>query len=234
MTSQKKYKFLLILQARTESRRLPKKVLKKLSSQELITVILKRLKKSKLIDKIVVATCKDKYYKNLIKIVKKNKIDFFIGSKKNVLKRYYDASNRFNAKNIIRITADCPLVDWKMIDKMILKFKKNKSDYYSNTLKRTYPDGLDIEIFTKKALDYAYKFSKNSFQKEHVTNFIIQNKKFKKSFLSQKKNFGNLRFTIDEKKDFKFFQKVFNYFYPNIFFSWKEVIKLNINFNLNK
>lgn len=230
----KKYNFLLVVQARTESKRLPKKVIKKLSNSEIISIILKRLKKCKNVDKIIVATCKDKYYEKLIKILNKNNIDCFVGSKKNVLKRFYDLSKKYNTKNIVRITADCPLVDWKIIDSMIGKFKRNKFDYFCNTNPRTFPDGLDVEIFTMKALKASFDKSVKNFDKEHVTSFIINSNKFKKSSISYSKNFGNIRFTIDNQKDYYFFKKVFNNFYPNIFFSWKDVINMNIKFNYNK
>ncbi len=230
----KKYNFLLVVQARTESKRLPKKVIKKLSNSDVISIILKRLKKCKNVDKIIVATCKDKYYEKLIKILNKNNIDCFVGSKKNVLKRFYDLSKKYNTKNIVRITADCPLVDWKIIDSMIGKFKKNKFDYFCNTNPRTFPDGLDVEIFTMKALKASFDKSVKNFDKEHVTSFIINSNKFKKSSISYYKNFGNIRFTIDNQKDYYFFKKVFNNFYPNIFFSWKDVINMNIKFNYNK
>ena len=96
------------------------------------------------------------------------------------MKRFYDCANKFNLENIIRITSDCPLVDVKLIDQMTKKYFSLKVDYLSNVIKRTYPDGLDIEIFSGDILKQAFKYSKTKFEKEHVTQYLIKNTKIKK------------------------------------------------------
>ena len=114
------------------------------------------MKKSKLKNTIIVAIPKNKKNIDLEKTLKKSKHKVFKGHEENVLKRYYDAAKKYKADIIIRITADCPFVDSKIIDKLI-KILIEKLDYVSNTLKLTYPDGLDSEVFTFKALKEAQK-----------------------------------------------------------------------------
>ena len=154
-----KLKIAIIVQAREESVRFPKKVLYSISGKPLIINILDRLKKSKLKNTIIVAIPKNKKNIDLEKILKKNKHKVFKGHEENVLKRYYDAAKKYKADIIIRITADCPFVDSKIIDKLIKILIEKKFDYASNTLKLTYPDGLDTEVFTFKALKEAQKKS---------------------------------------------------------------------------
>ena len=114
--------------------------------------VIERVKKSKLIDEIWLATTYLKIDRSLKKICRSHKIHYFQGSVSNVLSRFYKISKITNAKYIVRITADCPLVDWEIIDDMIKEIKIRKYDYFSNTIQRTFPDGLDIEIFSSSTL----------------------------------------------------------------------------------
>ena len=121
--------------------------------------MINRLRKSKKIDEIFIATTKREEDKKIVSFCKKNSIRYFRGAANNVLSRYYYTSKKFNISNIIRITSDCPLVDYRTIDDMIKIFDKKKINYYANTypLPTTYPDGMDIEIFTEKTLSITYK-----------------------------------------------------------------------------
>ena len=116
-----------IIQARCESARFPNKILFKFKNKTLIEVLLSRVKLSKLIDKIVVVTSNDKRNLKLIKILKKNKIQYFVGSKNNVLQRYFLAAKKFKFKTIVRLTGDNPLIDPTLIDEFLRDFKKKKN-----------------------------------------------------------------------------------------------------------
>ena len=207
-----KLKIAIIVQAREESVRFPKKVLYPILGKPLIINILDRLKKSKLKNTIIVAIPKNKKNIDLEKILKKNKHKVFKGHEENVLKRYYDAAKKYKADIIIRITADCPFVDSKIIDKLIKILIKKKFDYASNTLKPTYPDGLDTEVFTFKALKEAQKKAKSKYDKEHVTPYIKRNKRFKKFNLKYKTNTSSFRLTVDEKRDMELVEYAFKNF----------------------
>jgi len=218
-------KIACIIQARSNSKRLPNKILKKISGKTVLEILISRLKKSKKIDKIIIATTKKKNDDIIIKIAQKNQVDYYRGNESNVLKRYYDCANKFNLDNILRITSDCPLSDKKLIDKMIGIYLTSKVDYMSNTIKRTFPDGLDIEIFNFRALNQAFKYAKSKFEKEHVTQYFFKDKNIKKINYKNDIDLSKKRWTLDYHNDFLFISSVFNYFKPDIHMSYKKILK---------
>jgi len=233
-----KKKILAIIQARYNSNRLPGKVCKKIiKNMSVIEVIILRLKKSKKINQIVVSTSDNIKDKKIINICKKLNIKFFIGNETDVLDRFYKTAVKFNADHILRITSDCPLADPLLIDSFIEKYLKKKPDYLSNTIRPTYPDGLDIEIFNFNTLKNAWKNCKNINDREHVTQYIVKNKNLKKINIKNKNDYSSLRLTLDHETDLKLIKHIYNYFKPNIFFSWQDVIKLRNKqkkiFNIN-
>ena len=145
-----------IIQARINSSRFNGKVLKKIKGKSILEIIVSRLRNSKNLSNIVVATSKNKNDKKIVDLCNKIKIDSFQGSEFNVLKRYYDAAKKYNAKHIVRITADCPFVDPSILDKMIDEYFKIKVDYLSNINPPSFPDGLDIEIFSFETLEKVF------------------------------------------------------------------------------
>ena len=219
----KKLKIGIIVQARENSTRFPKKILHPILKKPLIIKILERLKESKFKDVIIVAIPKNKKNTKLENLLIKNRYKIFKGPEENVLKRFYDAANSFKLDIIVRITSDCPFSDPNLIDKLIDILIKKKLDYVSNTMYPTFPDGLDIETFTFDSLKYANKKAKSKFDREHVTPYIKRNTKFKKFNLVHNTNLSNLRFTIDEKKDLELVEFVFKNFKDN--FKWEKLIK---------
>ena len=216
----------VIIQARCESIRFPNKVLAKIGNYTCIEFLIKRLSYSTYVDNIIVATSKNKANKNLIKILKKNKINYFVGSENNVLERYFKVAKKYKLKTIVRITGDSPLIDYRIVDKFIECFLKEKIDYLSDSSPETYPDGMDVEVFNFKSLDKIYKIKSSSYQKEHVTPLLRTKKFFKKKQLKFNKNFSFLRITLDEKNDLKTIKNIVNHFSPRIDFSLNEIISL--------
>ncbi len=198
----------LIIQARYNSTRLPGKVLKKIGKHTILNILIKRLSKLNKNYKIIVATGTSKNDDKINDYLKKKKIPIFRGSNKNVLSRFFECAKINKFKNIIRITADCPLIDCKILEKTIKLFENKKLDYASNTMPPTYPDGLDVEVFTFSALKKAYKHAKNTHDLEHVTPYIRKNKFFKKDNLINSENYSNLRWTLDEPRDLKFLNEL--------------------------
>ena len=211
-----------IIQARQNSVRLPGKVMYKINNTPVIEILYKRLKKSKKLDDIIIAT--NKKSPNLINFLKKKKIKFFIGSDKNVLNRFYNTALKYNADTIIRITADGIIADPNLIDEFITKFYENNVDYLSNSEPVTYPDGLDIEVFSFKSLEQANKNVTKKYDKEHVTPYIRDHTKNKKLNIIYKENLSNIRLTLDEDEDFESLKRVFKFFNSNIYFGWKKMI----------
>ena len=127
---------------------------------------------------------------------------------------------------MVRITGDCPLVDANIVDSLINKLIKNKKDYITNANPKTFPDGLDVEVMTFKAIKKCYNLAKSNYDKEHVTSYIRNSGKFKILYYQYKKNYSNQRWCVDEKNDFKVVKKIFEHFNPRINFDWLEIIKL--------
>ena len=125
-----------------------------------------------------------------------------MGSENNVLDRYYKCAKKYKSNIIVRITGDCPLIDAKLVDDAITRFKKSKVDILTNHNPPTYPDGLDVSVFNFKSLFLAWKNAKTNFDKEHVVPFMLKNNEFKKTNLKHSKDFSRERWTLDEKEGF--------------------------------
>ena len=150
-----------------------------------------------------------------------------------MLKRIYGAAKKFKSKNIVRITADCPLIDPKLVDDMLTKFSKNKFDYINNAEFNGYSDGFDIEVFTFSALKTAYKNARTQPEKEHVTPFLKNNKKMKIGRFKQVENFRT-KLSIDHLEDYQNVKKIFEYYKPNIHFPIKSVFKNKLHIKILK
>lgn len=198
-------KTLCIIQARTGSFRLPRKVLKKVKGKTLLEHCLLRVQKVNSIDKIVVATTTNKNDEAIVKLCKKINVSYFRGSEKDVLDRYYQCSLQYpEYENIVRITSDCPLLDPAVSDEVIRYFFGNKLDYASNVFKKeTFPDGMDTEIFKRSVLSEAAKKAKLPSEREHLTQYIIKRAKFKKGGVYAPYDWSHFRMTIDYPEDFE-------------------------------
>ena len=229
----KNKKTVAIVQARLTSKRFPNKVIKKIGNLTVIELILKRLKRSRLIDEIVFAIPSNKKNDKLYVLLKKLKANIFRGSENNVLDRFFKTAKKFKASTIVRITADAPLVDPKLIDEMISVYQKKKPDFLTNSPDHTsaappsFPDGFDVEIFSFNLLKLAKQNAFSNFYCEHVTPYFRFSGKFKKIDFKFSKNLSFLKFALDEKKDLKKIRGIYKHFHPNIFFSFKDLIKYN-------
>ena len=219
-------KVVAIVQARMGSTRLPGKVMKPILSTPMIEILLHRLSKAQEINQIVVATSKNRKNDALDDHVSKLGFDVIRGSEDDVLQRFVDTARYTNADVIVRITGDCPLVDPGLVDTCVVEFKKRDLDYLSNINPPTYPDGLDIEVFTKEAIARCLKLADTPADHEHVTSFIRSNDLFRKYSLPHLVDLSHLRWTVDEPDDFEVVSAVFEHFAPNIEFSWLDVLKL--------
>lgn len=208
------------------STRLPGKVMKKVVDSPVIELLLNRLSQTERIDQVILATSQSPENISLVEHVSKLGYSVFQGDEKDVLGRFYEASKKYQGDIIVRITGDCPLVDPVLVDSIIDEFIKGHFDYYTNTLPPTFPDGLDVEIFTFEALEKANNESTKSTEREHVTPYLRNSNSFKKGNYISDSDYSNLRWTLDEYSDLEFIRGVFENFQPNIYFSWSEVLKL--------
>ena len=226
-----------IFQVRMGSTRLPGKILKKIMGRPLLWHVVQRVKAARLVDRIILATTEERKDDQIVKFAKRMKLLYYRGSTDNVLDRVYQAAKKFSSDIIVRITPDDPFKDPKIIDEFVSYFLKNKFDYISNTIKPTYPEGLDIEIFSFSALEKAWLKAKKPSEKEHLTPYIWKNpKKFKIKNLALKKNLSFMRWTIDHQKDLDFAREVYKKLYPKkkIFLMQDILNLLNKNSDFQK
>jgi|TARA_B110000438_G_scaffold182830_1_gene174700 spore coat polysaccharide biosynthesis protein SpsF (cytidylyltransferase family) len=217
----------VIIQARTQSTRLPNKVLALINHKPLIWYIIERLKSCERVEQIILATSNREEDKKLIEIANDCKILSFVGDENDVLSRFYQATLKFNADPIVRVTGDCPLVDPDLLDKMLGFYLENNYDFVSNTIIPTYPDGLDIEIFSFKSLRKTFNEAKLKSEKEHVTPYIWKNPGiFQLYNYRNKEELSNYRWTVDEQLDLELIRQIYSNFKPKIIFSFQDVIEM--------
>jgi len=216
-------KIVAIVQARMGSTRLPNKVMELIGGRSMIEILLHRLSKSKEVDKTVLATTTNPRDICLVEHVKSLGYSVFVGSENDVLDRYTNAARAHRADIVVRITGDCPLVDSELVDTIIQKFRDSSLDYLSNTNPPTFPDGLDVEVFTMEALEIAAKDAVSVYDREHVTPYLKRKGLFRADNLLNDEDLSSLRWTVDEKVDFQVIANVFQKFSPHICFSWKQV-----------
>jgi glutamate-1-semialdehyde 2,1-aminomutase len=219
-------KIVAIVQARMGSTRLPNKVMKPIGGVPMIELLISRLSKAKEVDQIIVATSIDERNKPLVEHVQKLGYVCEQGSENDVLDRYVQAAKKQQADVVVRITGDCPLVDSVLVDEVIGRYKDAGVDYFSNVIPPTYPDGLDIEVFSFKALEQAWQETKKPYDREHVTPYLRDSGKFSNADMQHSQDLSALRWTVDEPADFSVIEKVFNYFHPSIHFTWLDVLNL--------
>jgi len=219
-------KVLALVQARMGSTRFPGKVMSSIHGVPMIELLLGRLALAKRIDTIIVATSKNPKNRSLIKHIRSLGIGVFEGSENDVLERYYKAAKLYRPDAVVRITGDCPLVDPQLVDSLIASFTSQEVDYLTNTNPPSYPDGLDIEVFTFSALEKAVREATTPSHREHVTPYIYESGLFKIANIASQNDFSSERWTVDEPDDLKVVEAIFKHFYPRIDFSWTEVLKL--------
>jgi spore coat polysaccharide biosynthesis protein SpsF len=226
-------KIVTVIQARTGSSRLPNKVLMPLAGLPLLIRMVERVKLSELAGEIIVATTNEASDDVIEKICKENDFLFYRGSTDDLLDRHYQAAKLLNADAVVKIPSDCPLIDPKVIDKVIGFFIDHSSDFdfVSNLHPATYPDGNDVEIMHFNVLEDAWKNAKRQLEREHTTPYIWEN--------PDKFRIGNVewetglnysmthRFTIDYPEDYEFIKRVYDELYhKNPKFGLNDILQL--------
>ena len=215
------------------STRLPGKIMLPLIGKPVLYRVIERILDSRTVDKIIIATTIKPNNDCVVSVAKEMKVDYYRGSEEDVLSRYYESATKFKLDIVIRITSDCPLIDPDIIDEMVKKFKKinmknRRCDYLSNVIKRTFPRGLDVEIFWYDVLKRVYNEAKESYQREHVTPYIYENPKiFNLRNFEQTIDYSHYRWTLDEGDDYSLISKIYKkLYYSNPKFRYKDIISL--------
>lgn len=211
------------------STRLPGKVMREVLGKPLIGHLLDRLIVSKKADRIVVATSVDTSNDGLCDYVQAKGVEVFRGDEKDVLARYYQTALFYKPQTIVRITADCPLIDPVVVDDCIEYFQNNDFDYVSNIFPRTYPDGMDVEVFTVETLKKTYTNAQSPMEREHVTIYMRESGVFKIGCLISEEDHSLDRLTVDHEDDIFVIQNILEHLGKNErCFSMNDILKFKI------
>lgn len=220
----------IFVQARMGSTRLPGKVLKKVSERPLLDYLMERLGQAREVYGVVILTSTQKADDVIECFCREKKIACYRGSEDDVLDRYYQAAFQRKPDGIVRVTADCPLVDPEVLDDVVREFKDNYPtfDYVSNSLKRTFPRGLDVEVFSFQALEKAWREAKLPEEREHVTLYLYQHPElFSLKNVKHVPSLAQHRWTVDTLEDFALVSLILEHLYPsNPHFRLDDVVKL--------
>jgi spore coat polysaccharide biosynthesis protein SpsF len=196
-----------IIQARMGSTRLPGKVLRRLAGKSVLEHVITRVRGAKNVERVVVATTISKQDDPIVAECERLGTAHVRGSEEDVLSRYHAAAKRHGASVVVRVTSDCPLFDGGVLDRMLAEFD---ADYMSNCLRRTFPRGLDAEVFTMDALDRANSEAKEKHEREHVTPYIYGHpEKFRLQSYEEAEDHSHLRWTLDTPEDWKMIEAVY-------------------------
>lgn len=227
-------KVVCIMQTRVGSTRLHAKVLKEICGKTVLEHDINRIKLANNVDDIIIATTTEKQDEKIVDEANRLGVKYFRGSESDVLSRYYFAAKENNADVVLRVTSDCPCLDYRILEDMIDKYLEqyDENNYLSNTVERSYPRGYDIEIFSFKALEEAHENAKKDYEREHVTPYIYNpDNNFKILSYKNIEDYSNYRVTLDTKEDYEVINAIYeNLFYKKGYFLLEDVIEfLNNN-----
>jgi spore coat polysaccharide biosynthesis protein SpsF len=220
-------KITAIIQARMGSTRLPGKVLMDFGGQSALSRVVRRLRRARLLQQIVVATSVAAADDAIAAECARLRVPCFRGSEEDVLDRYYQSARAWPSDAVVRITADCPLIDPEVVDQTIKAFLENYADYASNSIPETYPLGISAEVFTDDALEQAWRETRKDYEREHVTPFFYEHPdRFRIWSISAPENYSKYRLTLDTADDLQLIRAVYASFDNRDMMSWQEVVGL--------
>lgn len=223
-------KTVAIVQARMSSTRLPGKIMLPVVGKPLLELLAERLKRASLVDEVVIATTTNDGDDQVESLTQRLGIGCFRGSEHDVLNRVLGAAHAARTDVIVEITGDCPLIDFQVIDKLVEVYQANNFDYVANVLKRTFPRGLDTQVFATSVLEEVARLTDDPVDHEHVSLYIYQHpEKFKLHNVESglPEEFWDLRLTVDTAEDFELVRRIYEELYPaDPAFSIQDVIGL--------
>jgi spore coat polysaccharide biosynthesis protein SpsF len=220
-------KIVAIIQARMGSSRLPGKVLADICGRPMLYYVHSRAQQARSLNLVTVATSNQPSDDVVESFCATSGVPCFRGSQNDVLDRYYRAAKHFDSDIIVRLTADCPLLDPIIIDKVVQTFISGGFDYVSNCQDPTYPDGLDTEVFTWKALERAWQDARRPSEREHVTAYITNNPElFRIECMKNGEDFSRMRWTVDEPADLELVRQIYRLVGERSTFGMNEILAL--------
>ena len=209
------------------SSRFPGKVLEDLAGRPMLWHVVNRVRNAKSVDRVVIATTDRAVDDPIARFCQQEGVGCFRGSEQDVLDRFYQAAKENHADVVVRITADCPLIDPSVIDKVLARFARGDCDYACNIIRYTYPDGLDTEVFSFAALERAWREAGKPSEREHVTPYL-RTDKFRTANVESETPVSpdKYRWTVDHPADLEFVRKVYAAFSHDGDFGFEEVFDL--------
>lgn len=236
-------KTVAIIQARMGSTRLPGKVMLPLDGSHVLTHDVRRVSRADTIDEVVVATSTKTADDIVARYADRAGATVFRGSEDDVLDRMFSAATEADAETVVRITGDCPLIDPDVIDTVVDRLVTEGVDYCSNTFERTFPRGLDAEVFTYESFEYVYEEAKEPHHREHVTPYYREsNDRFNLVSVTSEEVFdelwmqdrADLRLTLDEADDYELLREVYDQIEYDDMLSIKDAVSVIDDQNLQK
>ena len=218
---------LAVLQARVSSNRLPGKVLATILGTPMLALQIERVQRVRQIDHLTVATSASLEDEAIARLCADLGIACFRGALDDVLDRFYQAALPHQPDHVVRLTGDCPLADWTLIDRIISHHLDGDFDYTSNTIVPTFPDGLDVEVFRFESLERTWREATRPSEREHVTPHLKSSGQFKTANFSMPVDHSDLRWTVDEAEDLALIKIVYEELYlKNPEFTTEDVLEL--------
>jgi spore coat polysaccharide biosynthesis protein SpsF len=219
-------KTVAVIQARIGSTRLPGKVLLNLAGEPMLGRVVQRVRRARNVDEVLVATTTETQDNTIAALCAECGWLCFRGSENDVLDRYYQAARSCSADVVVRITSDCPVIDPGVVEVAIDERRLQQADYCANVVHRTYPRGLDVEVFTMATLEIAWREDNRPESREHVTPFILQHpERFVLANISCDEDSSDRRWTVDTPEDLELARRIYENFGHDRF-SWYEVLAL--------
>ncbi|MBI3475467.1 MAG: aminotransferase class III-fold pyridoxal phosphate-dependent enzyme [Acidobacteria bacterium] len=215
-----------IVQARMGSQRFPGKTLVDLQGRPMLARVVDRVRQSRMVDRVVIATSRGSADDPIAEFCREEEVACFRGSEDDVLDRFYEAAKENGADVVVRITADCPLIDAGVIDRVIECFQRGDCDYASNALRYTYPDGLDTEVFSMAALKQAWREASKQSEREHVTPYLRAGKFRVVNVANDLPLEKSQRWTVDHPADMDFIRGVYSTFGGKTDFRYEDVMQI--------
>lgn len=220
-------KVVCIIQARMGSSRLPGKVLMDIAGAPMLARVVARVRRARALDEIVVATTLNNEDQALVDFCESNNIPCWRGDETDVLSRYLGAARVHEAGAVVRVTSDCPLIEPRLIDRVVGLVRAGGCDYASTTLTRTYPRGLDVEAFTMESFESLAREVKEEYERVHVTPRYYQNPdQFRLSGIEAERDYSGLRWTVDTAADMALVREIYAHFEGRDDFDWRQVLAL--------
>lgn len=202
-------KVVIIIQARMSSTRFPGKVLAPLGGETVLMQVVRRASRIRPFSAVVVATSAETSDDAISDYCADHGIDVFRDSLNDVLARYRNCAQVYGAETIVRITADCPLLDPLLSSRVLEMHTRDENDY--TTLGTGFPDGVDTQIFSRRALELSFSEATEAEEREHIGMFVERNPhRFKSAQLPSTKNLGKIRLTLDFPEDYELITRMYD------------------------